>query len=39
MYTVHGWARLDGEMALISTYAIFHEVEVPEPWRYASGGR
>jgi hypothetical protein len=24
------WAKLDGEMEVISRYAIFHEVEVPE---------
>ena len=30
VYTVQVWARLDGEMEIISRYAIFHEVDVPE---------
>ena len=30
VYTVQVWARLDGEMEVISRYAIFHEVEVPQ---------
>ena len=30
VYTVHVWARLDGEMEVISEYSVFHEVEVPE---------
>ncbi len=30
VYTVQVWARLDGEMEVISSHASFHEVEVPE---------
>ena len=30
VYTVQVWARLAGEMEVISGYSLFHEVEVPE---------
>ena len=30
VYTVQVWARLDGEMEVVSRYSIFHAVEVPE---------
>ena len=30
VYTVHVWATLDGESAIISAVSIFHEVELPE---------
>ena len=30
VYTVQVWARLEGEMEVISRYSVFHEVELPD---------
>ena len=30
VYSVVVWARLDGDMEVISRYEVFHEVEMPE---------